>query len=457
MKLTLIGGGGVRSPLFVMTLLRWQKGLGVQELSLMDVDERKLELMGGLCRELVRRAEDPFRLTLTTDPLSALAGADHVVTTIRPGFEQGRVLDERIALDHGVLGQETTGAGGFSMALRSIPVLLEYARLLKELSPQAWMFNFTNPAGLVTQALRDAGFDRTVGICDSGNAAQSAVAKWAGVEPRSIRAQIFGLNHLSWCRHAWLGEEDLLPRALADEHFLQEYQSIFEPDLVRHAGMFLNEYLYYYYYAEKALEAVRAEKRTRGEEILDLNHRLIAQLDEIGVERDPERALRAFFGYEKRRNATYMQYAHAGHTEIVEQPFDADIPAEAGEGYAGVALSIIKALSSGVEINTALNVPNEGAIPGMVFEDVVEVSCRVDGNGIHPLQMDEIQPAQLGLMRSVKLYETLAVQAVRERSRKLAIDALMAHPLVQSYSRAKPLVEALLAAHKEYVGEWKDK
>lgn len=456
MKLTLIGGGGVRSPLFVMTLLRWQKGLGVQELCLMDVDERKLELMGGLCRELVRCAGHPFRLSLTTDARSALSSTDHVVTTIRPGFEQGRVLDERIALEHGVLGQETTGAGGFSMALRSIPVLLEYARLMKELSPLAWMFNFTNPAGLVTQALRDAGFDRTVGICDSGNAAQAAVAKWAGVKPRAIRAQVFGLNHLSWCRHAWQGEEDLLPRALADERFLKEYQAVFEPELVRHAGMFLNEYLYYYYYAEKAFEAVRAEKRTRGEEILDLNQRLIAQLEEIGVERDPERALRAFFGYEKRRNATYMQYAHAGPTETEEQPFDADIPAEAGEGYAGVALSIIKALSSGEEINTALNVPNQGAIPGMDFEDVVEVSCRVDEKGIHPLPMDEIPPAQLGLMRSVKLYETLTVQAVRERSGKLAINALMAHPLVLSYSRAKSLVEALLAAHKEYVGEWKD-
>lgn len=455
MKLTLIGGGGVRSPLFVMTLLRWQKGLDMQELCLMDVEPRKLELMGGLCNELVRRAGNPFRLTLTTDARSALAGADHVVTTIRPGFEQGRVLDERISLDHGVLGQETTGAGGFSMALHSIPVLLEYARLLKEVSPQAWMFNFTNPAGLVTQALRDAGFERTVGICDSGNAAQAALAKWAGVKPSAVNTEVFGLNHLSWCRHAYVGNEDLLPPALADNRFLHEYQSIFEPALVRQVGMFLNEYLYYYYYAEKALEAVRAEKLTRGEEILDLNRRLMAQLEEIGVERDPDRALRAFFGYEKRRNATYMQYAHAEHVQVHEEPFDAEIPQEAGEGYAGVALGIIKALTTGEPIYTALNIPNEGAIPGIADEDVVEVSCRVDGNGIHPQPMDVIPPAQLGLMRSVKLYENLTVQAVRERSRKLAVEALMAHPLVFSYSRAIPLVDAFLSTQKEYVGEWK--
>ncbi|TFH42302.1 MAG: 6-phospho-beta-glucosidase, partial [Lysobacterales bacterium] len=138
MKLTLIGGGGVRSPLFVTTLLRWQKRVGVDELCLLDIDERKLSIFGPLCRELVRRAGSPFKVTVTMDARAALNGADHVVTTIRPGFEQGRVTDERIALRHGVLGQETTGPGGFAMALRSIPVLLGYVRLLKEVSPKAW-------------------------------------------------------------------------------------------------------------------------------------------------------------------------------------------------------------------------------------------------------------------------------------------------------------------------------
>ena len=343
MKLTLIGGGGVRSPLFVSTALRWHARLGLRELCLFDIDARKLALFGALCRELVHRRGDPFTLTTTTDARQALSGVAHAVTAIRVGFEQGRALDERIALRHGVLGQETTGPGGFAMALRSIPAILGYAELLQQLSPGAWMFNFTNPAGLVTQALREAGYERTVGICDGANAGQSSLAQWAGVPESRIRAEVFGLNHLSWCRSAWLDGEDLLPRALADDGYLLQAQRPFEPALVRMLGMHLNEYLYYYYYAEQALQAIKAEALTRGEEILELNTRLVAQLEGIGVERDPERALRAFFGYEQRRGATYMHYAHGG-TGIAEadrQPiFDADIPPEAGEGYAGVALGI---------------------------------------------------------------------------------------------------------------------
>ncbi len=458
MKLTLIGGGGVRTPLFFMTLLRWQKRIGVTELCLMDIDERKLGLFSAISRELVRRAGDPFQVTATTDARQALSGADNVVTTIRVGFEQGRAIDERIALHHGVLGQETTGPGGFAMAMRSIPAILGYAKLLQQVCPQAWMFNFTNPAGLVTQALREAGFERTIGICDGANGGQGAIAAWAGVDHTRIRAEVFGLNHLSWCRRAWLDGEELMQRAIADDRFVSQMQRLFEPALVRQVGMHINEYLYYYYYAEKAVAAINSEGMTRGEEIVELNQRLIARLEEIGVEGDPERALRTYFGYEKRRGATYMHYAYGGET--IEEanrlhPFDADIPAEAGEGYAGVALSLIEALEKNRPLYTALNVPNRGSITGMADDDVVEVSCRLDGDGVHVLPIGEIPAAQLALMKSVKLYERLAVQAIRERSRQLAVQALMVHPLVLSYSRAKPLVDAYLDAHAAYVGEWK--
>ena len=175
------------------------------------------------------------------------------------------------------------------------------------------------------------------------------------------------------------------------------------------------------------------------------------------MERDPTRALRAFFGYEKRRAATYMQYAHAaGGTASVSDTdlFGADIPAQAGEGYAGVALSIIEAIEKDTPLYTALNVPNAGAIDGMQPGDVVEVSCRVDGQGVQPLPVGAVPAPQLGLMQAVKLYERLTVQAVRERSRSGAVQALMAHPLVLSYSRAQPLVDAYLEAHRAYVGDW---
>jgi len=457
MKLTLIGGCGVRSPLFVMTLLRWHKRIGLTELCLLDIDPHKLELFGTLCKALVYRAGYPFTVSATTDARAALTGADHVVTTVRVGFEQGRATDERIAMRHGVLGQETTGPGGFAMALRSIPTILDYAELLRQVSPRAWLYNFTNPAGLVTQALRNTGYERTIGICDGANGGQGAIAQWAGVENNRIQAEVFGLNHLSWCRHAWLDGEDLLARAIADDRFLREMQSLFEPGLVRQIGMHLNEYLYYYYYAEKAMAAISDEGMTRGEEIVELNQRLIDQLEEIGVERDPERALRAFFGYEKRRGSTYMHYAYGGMS-IVEanrqQIFDTEVPEKAGEGYAGVALSIIEALEKGIPLVTALNTPNQGAIDGMADDDVVEVSCQVSRDGIRPLPIGVVPGPQLRLMQTVKLYERLTVQAIQEHNRAMAVQALMVHPLILSYSRAKSLVDAYLAAHADYVGEW---
>ncbi|HWR65679.1 MAG TPA: hypothetical protein VN364_06135 [Bellilinea sp.] len=458
MKLALIGGGGVRSPLFVMSLVNWQERIGVDELCLMDIDARKLELFGALCRQIVQRAGEPFKVTTTQDARTALTGAHHVVTTIRVGQDVGRARDERIALDHGVLGQETTGPGGFAMAMRSIPALLEYARLLQEVSPGAWMYNFTNPSGMVTQALRDAGFANTIGICDGANCGQAAIAAWAGVEAAQVQAEVFGLNHLSWCRRTLIAGRDVLPEALADDRFLRESQPVFDPALVRQIGMHCNEYLYYYYYAEQALQAMRQQKASRGEEIVELNRRLLEQLEAVDIDRNPEQALRIFFGYEKRRNASYMHYAHgtaAFEAGDSSQVFDADIPAQAGEGYAGVALAVIEALEHGSPLQIALNVPNQGAIQGMQPDDVVEVSCVVDGNGIHVMDIGGVPDAPLQLMQTIKRYERLSIDAILSSSRTKAVEALMVHPLVGSYPLAKVLVDDYLIAHQALVGEWR--
>jgi 6-phospho-beta-glucosidase len=199
-KLALIGGGGVRAPLFVQSALRRAARLDLSEIALMDTGGDQLERIGALCAELGRRAGGAVRITATTSAEAAFDGADFVVTTVRPGGVDGRIADERIALDQNVLGQETTGPGGFAMALRSIPTILGYARLLRRISPQAWLFNFTNPAGLVTQALSDAGIERCVGICDSANGAQAAVARWLGVDEQAVETDVFGLNHLSFSR-----------------------------------------------------------------------------------------------------------------------------------------------------------------------------------------------------------------------------------------------------------------
>ncbi len=462
MKLTIIGGGGVRAPLLVATALRRAERIGLREICLMDIDADKLAIIGRLVRGVAERMGSGVQISTTSDARHALADAQFVITTIRVGGDAGRVLDERIALQHGVLGQETTGPGGFAMALRSIPTMLDYAQMMREICPEAWLFNFTNPAGLVAQALYDAGYERVIGICDSANLAQHSIAAQLDVDPNALHPEVFGLNHLSWGRRMVYDGEDVLPRFLADSDFLREtIQNVFEPELIHLFGMWLNEYLYYYYYAEQAIAAIVADEKTRGQEIADLNRDLLARLRDIDITADLDTALAVYYRYNRRREATYMHYAQqtAPTPEKADTMFNemfVDRDPHADEGYAGVALDIMEALVTDRPRYTALNVPNQNAIEGMAPDDVVEVSCRVDGTGIHPVPLGAIPPAQAWLMHSVKRYERLTVQAISEHSRTVAIQALMAHPLVLSYSRARPLVEEYLQAHAPYVGVWEE-
>jgi 6-phospho-beta-glucosidase len=460
MKLTLVGGGGVRAPLFVTAAIRRADRIHLDEICLMDIDEAKLAVFGTLSREIARMAGSPVRITSTREEARAFDGADFVVTAIRVGGDHGRVLDEQIALRQGVLGQETTGPGGFAMALRSIPALIEYAEKLASAAPAAWMLNFTNPAGLVAQALSQAGFDRAIGICDGANSGQHAVAEWTGTNYRLLRAEVFGLNHLSWTRNVWRDGEDLLPPLLRNDGFLSStLQRVFDPELVRHMGMWLNEYLYYYYHAERALASLTGEDVTRGVEVERLNHELTKRLQAMDIAKDPQAAMRVFAAFDLRRTSTYMYYAQPGapSPEEADRQIEAILrsdPTPKAEGYAGVALDVIEALTIGEPIHIGLNVPNRGAIDCMRPDDIVEVTCVVDRGGIRPVPVGAVPGPQEMLMRAVKLYETLTVQAIRTRSRKIAIQALMAHPLVLSYSRSSALVDGYLRAHAPYVGTW---
>ena len=461
MKLTIVGGGGVRVPLFVASTLRRADLIGIEEICLLDIDPHKLQVMGSVCQYVVDNKGKSVRITTTTDPHAAFDGVRYVVTTIRVGGDEDRILDEKIALQHGVLGQETTGPGGFAMSMRSIPAILEYAGLLQEINPDAWLFNFTNPAGLVAQALHNRGFSRAIGICDGANLAQHGLARWLGIEPRALRAEVFGLNHLSWTRRVWLGDKDVLPEFLADSQAIaQTNMSIFNPALIDYFGMWLNEYLFYYYYSDRAVKDIMADGKTRGEEVLELNQALLKTLQQIDVEKNPQAALNAFLAANRRRNATYMHYARPDAPTMDEADridvASADlIDEDEGEGYAGVALDIIEALETSQPIHIGLNVPNNGAIDCMRDDDVVEVSCLVDGDGVHPLPIGEVPEPQELLMRTVKQYERLAVDAILNRSRDRAVMALMGHPLVLSYSLAEALVDEYLAAHHEYIGEWR--
>lgn len=449
MKMTIIGGAGVRTPLFVRALLKYSAELGLTEVTLMDIDAEKLGLIGALCAELVRRGGSPFTLTLANDARQALRDASFVVTTIRVGFEGGRVLDERIALKHGVLGQETTGPGGFAMALRSIPAILGYADLMDEVCPDAWLLNFTNPAGLVAQAISEARPHRKVaGICDTPPTMQREVARVLGLPRQEIAFTYFGLNHLSWISAAKYRGLDQLPRLLASDELLGALAEFpFEPRLVRLLGLIPNEYLYYFYYRERAVANLLAAGTTRGEQIQELTAGLLSRLRDVYTERNPEQGLAVFHQYIEARHASYMT-AETGQTLHAEETD------EGSEGYAGVALAVARAVRSGSPHDLILNVPNGGAMPGMQTDDVVESVCTVDAAGARPLRIPDIPEHALRLMQQVKLYERLTVRAVAHRSRDLAVQALMAHPLVGSYSLSTSLVGEYLDAHRGYVGDW---
>lgn len=453
MKLTVIGGGGVRAPLLMPALARRQEVIDLQEVVLLDTDEAKLQAIGALTQWAADRCGAAYTVVRTSDPVSALTGADAVITTLRAGSEDARVQDERIALENGVLGQETTGAGGFAMALRTVPAVSSYARMMRDYCPDAWLLNFTNPAGLVAQALTEEFPDlKVVGICDSPGGLWRAVASAFGRSIVDVPVRFFGLNHLSWMAEARVDGENVVPRIIADDRLRDRVPEVayFDPDLLRLIGLLPNEYLYYYYYRDRAVANIRAAGETRGEQVRRLSATLARDLREIDPVANPAAAWERYRQYLGERHGTYMA-AETGTTS--ERNTTEEEPSYEGEGYAGVALDILAA-AGGQPATLIANVPNRGAITGMADDDVVETVCRCDDSGLCPIEQGEPPPDELLLMQQVKRYERLTVQAIRERSRDLATEALMVHPLIGSYSVAQGLVDAYLAAHREHVGEW---
>ena len=454
MKLTIIGGGSVRTPRLIPSLVRRAARLDLDELWLMDDNAEKLDLIGGLCQTLA--ADAPFKIILTTDARAAIRDAGQVITSIRPGLEAGRAADERICFDLGVLGQETTGAAGFAMAMRSVPAILHYARMVADIgAPGAWLYNFTNPAGLVAQALHDAGIERVIGICDSANGAQHAVSRFLGVEMKRVHHTVYGLNHLSWTSSVRVdvdedggGGEEVFPALLSDQRFVSStHMMTFAPGLRAWQNAFLNEYLHYFYHRDEALAALLTKPETRGEETLRLTRTLLERLRE--VRGNPEASMETYHEIMEQRRMSYMAHARANETRPTMAPVGDD-----EEGYAAVALGCVEAIQNNTRHYTGLNVPNQGAIEGMADDDVVEVGCWIDASGVHPAPVGAIPDHQLLLMQTVKLYERRAAQAILTRSRALAVEALTVHPLIGSYPLAEKLVDAFLRMHAALVGDW---
>ncbi len=469
-KLALIGGGSVRTYYFIESLLKFYREMDIGEVSVMDVDAEKLAYFGGIAKHLVTRAKEDLRVTLTDDAETALSDADYVVTTVRVGGDAVRTRDERIALSLGVIGQETTGAGGFSYAIRTIPVMLDYMRMIRAYAkPDATVFNFTNPSGLVTQALYDAGYDNIIGICDNATGIKTDVAGALGVNASDVLVKVYGLNHLSWANRIEIGGVDILPKLLENDAFVQNFHQFlyFDRDLVRRLGCIPNGYLYYYYHRERALANLQRAPETRGEFILRNNTAMMEALRAHSIETEPETCLGIYRDYMHRRESSYMSIELGGETLHPERidPKSLGIDELLGqkpvteiyEGYAGVVFNYIDSRKNNKNIDLAVSVPNCGAVPGMADDDILEITCLVGRDGAQPMRFGdaEIDETNLALMKTIKRYEKLTVEAVRTRSKAAAREALMQHPLVGDYALAKALVEQYASLNAPWIGEWK--
>lgn len=446
-KIAVLGAGGVRTPLIVEAMARRQARLRLDELTLMDIDGERLEIIGALLRPL-EQAGPGFRIVRTLDPDEALDGADFVITTFRVGGIASRVVDERVPLRHGVLGQETTGPGGFAMAMRTIPVLLDYLARMRRHCPNAWLINFANPAGLLAEAaLRVGDWPRTVGICDAPESMGRIAAALVGVPMQEIYLDYFGLNHLGWLRGVWHNQVNHLPRFIEKTQALGKAPGLpFAPTFLAALGMIPNEYLFYYYHAREAMANQQRAGHTRGEEIAGLNQQLFAELVALRRQDDFAGMQALYHTYLTRRGETYMMRETGNNHDLsgleLQLP---EMPADGG--YAGVALGVMEGLLGGTPRQMILNLRNDGAIWGMDAGDVVEVPVLVAKGIVRPLAVGRVPPACLGLMQEVKAYEQLTIAAAVEGSYHKAHQALALHPLVRDMGTAQAILDDYIHEH----------
>ena len=454
MKIAVIGGGGVRSMFLAKSIAQKAERLHIDELCFMDNNEKKLKIYGGMAAHVASLLCPALKFTLTTDAVDAVRDADYVITTIRVGEDDMRAKDERIALGKGVLGQETTGAAGFSFAMRSVPALAEYCELIKKYSKRnVKVFNFTNPAGVVSQTLRDMGYDFTYGICDAPSGMLRSFALLYNESPDNISGEVYGLNHLSYFKSIILNGKEIMNELIEnDDAYIKTDMRYFSKELLRDRKSVLNEYLYYFYYREQAVENILKAEQTRGEQIRDINKHMTAELSAMDIENDFEGCLKVFERWYGMREGSYM----ASETGVKRTaPWKFNMYDEDDGGYAGVALKFIETAQSGTTGTMIMCIPNNGSINGLRDDDVVEITCDVNADGCTPHYIGDVDEQNLEMIRRVKIYERLSSKAIREKDRAAAVQALTLHPLVNSYSLAKELVDEFIEHNKAYSSDWK--
>jgi 6-phospho-beta-glucosidase len=436
MKLTLIGAGGFRTPVIYRALATGEVRTRYDEVAFYDVDQARLDRIGSVLDGISEQLGASVPVTRTTRLDEAVDGADVVYCAVRAGGMAGRVRDETAALAAGAIGQETVGAGGITFALRTVPIITRIAEVVAQRAPGALFVNFTNPVGLVTEAVRRVLGDRVVGICDAPQDLCKRVAGALGRPVEDLWFDYFGINHLGWLRGVLSGGRDLLPGLLADDARVESFEEgrLFGSEWIRSVGMVPNEYLYYFYSSVEALNAmlsghVRAAYLEQ------------QQADFYAGRGTPAEALRDWDRTHTDREARYMEEAWRGR----EQEMDGIVAARQPGDYGRLALDLVDAMGGPGHRVMILNVPNRSSLPFLDPEAVVEVPCVISRGGIVPVAIGEVPMEMRGLILAVRAAERAAIDAALSGSRSQAVRALALHPLVPSVDVAARILDGFLA------------
>ncbi|MEV4971736.1 6-phospho-beta-glucosidase [Streptomyces scopuliridis] len=418
MKLAVVGGGSTYTPELIDGFSRLRETLPIEELVLVDPAAGRLELVGGLARRIFAKQGHPGRITTTSDVDAGVADADAVLLQLRVGGQAARDQDETWPLECGCVGQETTGAGGLAKALRTVPVVLDIAERVRRANPDAWIIDFTNPVGIVTRALLQAGH-RAVGLCNVAIGFQRRFAKLLDVAPSEVYLEHVGLNHLTWERGVRLGGPDgadLLPKLLAEHGDSLAADLRLPRAVLDRLGVVPSYYLRYFYAHDEVVRELRT-KPSRAAEVAEMEKRLLEMYGDPSLDEKPELL-------SKRGGAFYSEAA------------------------VDLAASLLRGGGSPIQV---VNTYNNGTLPFLADDAVIEVQARVDMSGAVPLPVSTLDPLYAGLIANVTAYEDLALEAALHGGRDRVFKALLSHPLIGQHEYAEALTDRLIAHNREHL------
>jgi 6-phospho-beta-glucosidase len=424
LKVAVIGAGSSYTPELINGFLERHSTFPMTELWLMDILQERLDVVGRFAQRMVEAAGSPFKVYLTTNQREAVRGASYVSTQLRVGWMQARREDEYLGRRHGLVGQETTGVGGMAKALRTIPVILSIARDMEELAPNALLVNFTNPAGLVTEALaRYAPNVQSVGVCNVPITAKMDIieglqAAGMTIDPATAHLNTLGLNHLTWHRGFTVDGEEMWSQIMASyvAKLRSGEETDFDVNTVESLGMIPNYYLRYFYYTEAVVASQEKWVRSRAEDVMEIEKELFAQYAEPERFTPPE-------GLMKR----------------------------GGAYYSTVATQLLNAHYNDLQEVHVVNVPHRGAVAGWQSDWVLEMPCLVGRDGIKPIATEPLPLACYGLLSQVKAYEILTAQAAATGDKNAAYQALLTHPLGPSADKVEAVLDDMIGVHHQYL------